>query len=141
MADSIDTVSHTAITALVNEFSYLIDHGEARSIPNLFTENGTFESPQALLESREAIAAAMVERAQVEYETRHVITNLRITIASSDEIHGTAMLMLYRWTPGGENSTCQPVALAEYHDVYQRNAEGDWQFASRKALPLLPASE
>ena len=68
----IDAETRTGIHALVTEFSYLIDHGGAERIPALFTENGAFESPLATLKGRDAIAAAMAQRANAAHNTRHV---------------------------------------------------------------------
>ncbi len=133
----IDAETRTGIDALVTEFSYLIDHGGAERIPALFTENGAFESPLATLKGRDAIAAAMAQRANAAHNTRHVITNLRLQRESADRILGTALLTMYRWTNSDTNSQPLPIALVEYEDIYQQTT-GGWLFASRTAQQVLP---
>ena len=91
----------------------------------------------ASLKGHEAITAAMAQRAQAQYMTRHVISNLRMQRESSDQILGTVMLTMYRWTPGDFDAKPNPTALVEYEDVYRRSGDGEWRFASRKAIPVL----
>ncbi len=45
----IDANTRAEIEALVTEFSFRIDHGDAAGIPELFTESGRFESSLATL--------------------------------------------------------------------------------------------
>ncbi len=134
----IDAGTRTAIDALVTEFSFLIDHGQAAGLPELFTEDGAFESPMATLSGRKAITAAMAQRAKADHNTRHAITNLRLQSESPDRIRGTALLTMYRWANSDTDPKPQPIALVEYEDVYQQTSDGGWLFASRKVLQVLP---
>jgi hypothetical protein len=134
----IDAETRAEIEALITEFSFRIDHGDAAGIPELFTEKGSFESPAAKLHGKTALTAAMTQRAKAEHQTRHVISNLRLQQESSDQLRGTVILTMYRWTPGDTDLQPHPVALVEYEDLYERGSDGTWRFASRKAQPVLP---
>ena len=136
----INVETRAAIEALVIEFSYLIDHGEAAQVPALFTDNGVFESPMASLSGKAALTAGLEQRARAAHQTRHVVANLRLEAETADRVRGNVLLTLYRWTPGEGSPGPVPAALLEYDDVYVRGAAGDWQFAVRKALPVLPPS-
>lgn len=136
--EAIDAGKRAAIDALVTEFSFLIDHGEVTGVPELFTEDGTFESSMATLNGREAITAAMAQRSNADYNTRHAITNLRLQLESPDRMRGTALLTMYRWVNSDTDPQPQPIALVEYEDIYQQTSEGGWLFASRKAIQVLP---
>lgn len=129
-----------AIEELVTEFSFLIDHGKATDIPALFMEGGSFESPLATLIGRDAIALAMAQRLKADYMTRHVTSNLRLQRESTSQILGTVMLTMYRWTSSDLDAKPNPIALLEYEDVYQQCSDGEWRFAARKAVPILPAA-
>ncbi|MGK0259928.1 MAG: hypothetical protein ACI96M_003372 [Candidatus Azotimanducaceae bacterium] len=136
--EGIDASTRIAIDALVTEFSFRIDHHEATRVPELFTEDGTFESPLATLNGREAITAAMAQRAQANYNTRHAISNLRLQRHSPDRISGTVLLILYRWAHSDPDPQPHQIALVEYEDVYKQNNESEWLFASRRAMQVLP---
>jgi hypothetical protein len=136
----IDTETRILVERLVTEFSFLIDHGQAIDVPALFTEDGSFESPIATLNGRKAIASAMAQRMQADYMTRHVTSNLRLQRESADQILGTVLLTMYRWTPGDPDAKPNPIALLEYEDVYRLCSDSEWRFAARKALPVLPAA-
>ena len=99
----IDAEARLAIDALITEFSFLIDHDGTERIPALFTENRAFASPLVTLKGRDAITAAMAQRANAEHSTRHAITNLRLQPESADRILGTALLTMYRWTNSDTN--------------------------------------
>ena len=129
--------TRAAIETLVTEFSFLVDHGHATDVPDLFIEQGTFESPAARLQGKAALTAAMAQRAKAVHQTRHAIGNLRLTAVSADQIRGNVLLTMYRWMPG-ETAGPHPIALMEYEDVYQRDRNGEWRFASRKVIPVLP---
>lgn len=133
----IDAETRAAIQALVTEFSFRVDHGEATGIPELFTEDGRFESPMAKLNGKDAITAAMAQRAHANYKTRHVVNNLRLKLDTAAQIRGTVLLTLYRWKPD-DDPQAQASAILEYEDVYVRGGDGQWLFASRKAIPVLP---
>jgi hypothetical protein len=136
----IDANVRAGIETLVTEFSFLIDHGEASRIPRLFAEDGRFESPMATLVGQQAITAAMAQRQTAAYNTRHVVSNLRLQSVSTGCVKGTLILTLYRWNQGETEAQPQPTAVVEYEDVYERNSDGEWLFTSRKALQLLPTN-
>jgi len=141
MTDSINAEVRAAVEALITEFSYRVDHGEADRVPELFVSDGLFDSPMATLEGAEQIAKAFEQRARADYETRHVISNIRLLPKSADRIEGTVLLTMYRWKPDTENLKAMPSAIVEYDDVYVRGDDGVWRFASRKARPVLQALE
>jgi len=137
----VDPQTRTAVDALVSEFSYRIDHGQADAVAELFMEDGVFDSPMMTLTGKSAIAVAMQKRAKATYNTRHIVSNLRLQRGTEGKIRGTVMLTLYRWSATDEDQTASPTALVEYLDVYERGPDGEWLFASRKAQPILPPAK
>ena len=121
-----------AIAALVAEHSWLIDHGEADRIAELFTEDGQMFGVGPDLIGLDAIRAWSVTRAAMHERTsRHVCTNLRLQQISDDEVHGTVILTVYRRDgPGPGKAT--PLLVGDYDDIYRRVADETWRFARRR---------
>ena len=124
-----------AIAALVAEHSWMIDHGQADRVPELFTEDGRLFGGGPDLIGLDAIRAWSVRRAAMRERTsRHVCTNLRLTRVSDDEVRGTGILTLYRRDgPGPGDAT--PLLVGDYDDIYRRGADGTWRFAERRITP------
>jgi hypothetical protein len=107
---------------LVVEHAWLIDHGAADRLPELYTEDGRMFGVGPDKIGREAIAAWAKQRAAMtDRRSRHVQTNIRLERVADDVIHGTAILTLYRHDGAGAGSP---------------SPDGTWLFAERRLAVL-----
>jgi uncharacterized protein (TIGR02246 family) len=76
----IDLETHRAIEALVIEFAYRVDQGQADRVHELFTPEATLSTPAFSLKGRDEIEARFKARAgDTSRKSRHYCTNLRLT--------------------------------------------------------------
>ena len=126
-----------ACERLVTDYTHLVDFGEAARIADLFTEDGIWEADQLRMEGRDAIRAGFGARQRVARRTsRHVCTNVAITLTGPDEATGLSYLVNYRHdSRTGEAELPAPIGppkyVGEYHDRFVRTADG-WRIAHRR---------
>jgi ketosteroid isomerase-like protein len=119
-----------AIEALVIEHAWLIDHGQAGRLDELYTEDGLMTGLGPEVRGREAIRVWGKSRAAItERTSRHVSTNLRLQALAAGDITGHVILTVYRHDGEGMGDTT-PFAIADYRDVYRRDGQS-WRFAER----------
>ena len=129
-----------AIEQLIQRHAWLIDHGEADKVGELFAGDAALYGigPDKL--GRAAIAewgrqrAAMTER-----RSRHLQSNILIEPLAADAARGWVALTLYRHDGPGEGSA-NPLLIAEYADRYARSPDGTWLFAERRLTVLFGAA-
>lgn len=128
-----ETVDRVAIEQLTVEYSFLLDHGRANELAELFTEDGIFDNPNLGVRAvgREAIAAYYAQRAAEARTTRHITTNLRLEFETTDRATGTRIILYYRGDGPGPTFPAKPGSVGEYIEVFKRGADGKWRFASR----------
>ncbi len=127
-----------AIEALLAEFAYLLDHGQADQAVALFTDDAAFVSPLATLRGRAELSAGFAARARQPHVTRHVHTNLHLLVEGSDRARATVVLTLYRHDGPGPGPP-RPFLVADCLDVYARGGDGCWRFAERTIVPVFVA--
>jgi hypothetical protein len=127
-----------ACERLVLDFAHFSDSQDYESLAGLFAPNGTMVRPSgdsfvgraAIIESYRSRPAGRI--------TRHVCTNIRITIESADRAHGLTYAVVY-----SANANQPPEAhfgvkadprqlVGEFEDEFVRTEEG-WRIASRRA--------
>jgi ketosteroid isomerase-like protein len=128
----------SAIEALLAEFAYLLDHGQADQAVSLFTEGAAFVSPLATLRGRAELTAGFAARARQTHVTRHLHTNVRVEAEGSDRARATVVLTLYR-ADGPGMGVPRPFLVADCLDTYERGADGRWRFAERRIVPVFVA--
>ena len=113
-----------ACERLVLDFAYFSDHREYESLGALFTEEGIMVRPSGTrLEGRNAIVTAY-RATPADRITRHICTNIRITVESSDRARGTTYATVY--------SNSSTPKIGEFEDEFLRTPEG-WRIAERTA--------
>ncbi|NWG22988.1 MAG: nuclear transport factor 2 family protein [Pseudorhodoplanes sp.] len=128
-----------AIEALVAEHAWLIDHGEAGRIADLFTDDGRLIGLGPDMVGREAIKAwGLARAAMTERTSRHVCTNLRLVDRGDGTVEGHAILTVYRHD-GTQPGHPLPFAVADYADVYRLGDDGHWRFGERKLATVFVA--
>ena len=126
-----------ACERLVIDYTHLVDFGEAARIADLFTEDGVWEAEGVRMEGRDAIRAGFGARQGVTRRTsRHVCTNLAITLAGPDDATGVSYLVNYRHdSASGVAELPAPAGLpkfvGEYFDRFVRTPDG-WRIAHRR---------
>ena len=132
-----DSIAH-ACERLVLDFAHFSDSQDYESLAGLFAPDGTMVRPSGdSLVGRAAIIESYRSRPAGRI-SRHVCTNIRITVESSNRAHGLTYAILF-----SANANQPPDAhfgvradprqlVGEFEDEFVRTEEG-WRIASRKA--------
>jgi hypothetical protein len=125
-------LTRLALEELNAEFAYRIDHNLSEQVADLFTEDGSYgRSTGERSVGREAIRAAYRGRKDKGPRTaRHIFTNLRLTYESDTRVHGSSILTLFA-EDGVPPHVAEVFLVADYDDVYERQADGRWLYRSR----------
>ena len=127
------------LQALVNSFSYFIDHSRYEELSQLFTEDGVFDRIGQQLVGPASVLHAMRKRHA--FLTRHCVTNLMFRRIDADEAEATMYVINMVGEPEAQGlpvkHAMQP-ALLEFDDVYRRTAQG-WRIARRTARLIIKA--
>jgi len=125
---------------LINEYSRLVDFGEAASVADLFTEDARWEGTDLVLNGREEIRAWFEKREGVTRRvSRHVFTNVIIDVVSETEANGLSYMINYRHDRA-EGDESLPVVMevpkwmGEARDTFRLTDDG-WRFSSRRVEP------
>jgi hypothetical protein len=117
-----------ACERLVVDFAYFSDRQEYEVLVELFAGDGVMQRPNGdRLVGREAILKAYQARPAGRM-TRHVCTNVRITIESQDRARGVTYAVVYS-ASAGEPAKSQ---VGEFEDDFVRTPDG-WRFQERRA--------
>jgi len=136
-----EVIIRTEIDALNVEFWYRVDHHNGEGVADLFTEDGIYSVPGGRNVGRRAIADSYVQRAaRGPRVSRHVHSNLRLTLASPTRAQGVSILTL--WARDGEAPLplTLPVSVADVHDDYVRTDDG-WRIEHRHITTALKGDE
>jgi 3-phenylpropionate/cinnamic acid dioxygenase small subunit len=134
LAWSLDSATRAEIEALVFEYAWLVDHGHADQIPDLYTVDGTFAAVDPPAVGRDQLRSWAEERTrQTARTTRHIHPNIRLTRVSDDEVHGCIALILFR-SDTADVANTKPRFIGEYNDVY-RYVNDRW-LIQRRALAI-----
>lgn len=121
--------------SLIHAFCFLLDHGQAAQVVDLFCVDGVFERRGQALRGQPAIAAAMAARAP-QVQTRHICSNILLRALSAERITGVTYFQFFRQDSMDGAAAKAPSdlleAIGEYHDVFEKTADG-WRFAHRRA--------
>jgi hypothetical protein len=133
-----NTEIERACERLVLDFAHYSDQQDYESLAALFMPNGTMIRPTGdELGSRDAIVKGYRSRGSGRL-TRHLCTNIRITVESPDRARGLTYAVIY-----SANANRLPEAyfgikadprqmVGEFEDVFVRTGEG-WRIATRRA--------
>jgi len=127
-----------AIEALCIEYFYLLDHGQAEKVADLFTDEGVLDLGERVFNGKQAIRDYYAARSKTRI-TRHVSTNLRLVFQGQDRVQGLRTFTYY----GAEGPGTPPAvpSVADYEEVFVRGADGRWRFASRKVTPVFSRND
>lgn len=113
---------------LVLDFAYFSDRQEYEALVALFTGDGVMHRPNGdRLVGRDAILKAYQAR-HAGRMTRHICTNIRITIESPERARGFTYAVVYS-AAASEPTKSQ---VGEFEDDFVRTPAG-WRFQERRA--------
>lgn len=129
MEDRID------ITALVDEYAWLLDHRHWERISSLFVEDAYLKIRGREIVGHEGLGRwAEARAAKKSRKTQHQMTIVRLEPTDDpDVVRGTASLVLHVNKSGGSGSYVDLVG--EYRDEYLRR-DGEWRFRRRVLVPI-----
>ena len=122
--------------ALMHEYGYRFDHGNGVGVADLFTEDGEWLSPVVTCRGRAELVAFFTLRDRMtERVTRHVVTNITVTVRTADEATARSIAIEYRGERGPDGLTVQtvPALVGDYEDEFVR-VDGAWRFRRRRAV-------
>lgn len=134
MAQVPDFQIRQEIESVLTEWSWLIDHGKAQEASVLFTHDAEQSIAGVTARGIEAIAQGLKRRADLTDRTsRHVISNLRLSMSSEAAVEATWILTLYR--SDDANKPAKPMMVNDVHDTFRKEA-GGWKIRSRKIVTV-----
>jgi SnoaL-like domain len=92
---------HVALSRLVEEISWRIDHGRADSVWELFVPDGVLATSGAPLVGHDAIRAWGKARAASAARTRHIVSGMRFTDAGDGRATGSTLLTVFIYEGDG----------------------------------------
>lgn len=120
-----------ALHELITRHAWVLDHGDPRDLGSLYTEDGSLLGLEAPLIGRRAIDDWAAKRAVITDRTsRHVHTNVRITVDEHGTHHGLMTTLLFRHDGEGVGPTT-PFIVNDYRDTYAEQPDGTWLIAQR----------
>lgn len=123
-----------AIQDLLTEFGWLVDHGEAGKVAELFTENGKLVTPMFTLEGKESIARQFGERAKdTSRLSRHIWTNLRLEVLDARRIKASMAVQTYV-ANGVPPVSPQDIVVGDSLDIVEKGDDGVWRFSERQLV-------
>jgi hypothetical protein len=127
----VDAITRVEIEQLIAEMLYRLDHNQADTTWELYTEDGLSVGPMGDMD-REAMKAWGAKRAkQTDIVGRHFIGGIRL-VWDGEEVEGTVQYLTFRDT--NEPQT-QPASVGEFRERYRR-VDGQWRFARREIVPV-----
>lgn len=115
------------IVALINRYSYTLDHGELESFANLFTkgewglEDTIYKGKHEIMDS---IMSKVILYKDKTPKTRHISTNIDLTIKNNKAIGKRYGFVI-------QQASDQPLKVifsADYHDVFIKEND-QWRFS------------
>ena len=132
---SVSLEDRVALEALCVEYLWRVDHGRADQIPELFTDDGVFDSPsvKSIVRGREALVAAWNERVKRSIRTMHQLASCRFSMDGPNRARGTIGFTLFAYDGEGTGPS-EPKLVAEHQDEYERGADGRWRIRHRRVV-------
>jgi hypothetical protein len=127
----VDAITRVEIEQLIAEMLYRLDHNQADTTWELYTDDGLSVGPMGDMD-REAMKAWGAKRAkQTDIVGRHFIGGIRL-VWDGEEVEGTVQYLTFRDT---NEPQAQPASVGEFRERY-RKVDGQWRFARREIVPV-----
>ncbi len=124
-----------ACARLCVDFANHIDARRYAALLDLFAEDGRLDRMGTVSVGRAEISRFLEGRSAA-VATRHVCTNIRIDVQSTDEATGFCYALFFQGSGGGSGEPAKmsgPPSLVEYRDLYERTPQG-WRIKERRIV-------
>jgi len=129
-----DIRTRAEIESVLVEWAWLIDQGRAEEAAVFFTQDAEQSVAGVTACGIDAIAKGLKRRAEMTGRTsRHVISNLRLSMPSDTIVEANWILTLYR--SDDANRPAKPIMVNDVRDTFRKVADG-WKISSRKIVPV-----
>lgn len=125
-------------TRLITRFYMLLDEKRYDELAALFAADGIWIRLGQELTGRDAIVAAMAERA--DWLTAHLVSNITIDIVDADTVETTQYVTLYRLegrsAADGPAPVVPPLGILRHRDTLVRQG-GEWKFRRKTSRAIM----
>jgi hypothetical protein len=122
-------VDHLALSRLVVEIAWRIDHGQADTVWELFVPDGVLNTSGTPLFGHDAIRHWGLARVGSTMRTRHICSGMRFVACGDGHETGTTLLTVFMHNRDGRGPAV-PSVVGEDTDAFVRTDAG-WRFESR----------
>ena len=129
-----ETEARRACEELIVRYTHIADFGPRETMVELFTDDAIWTSNEATYDGRDEIDAFFSGH-RPPTKSRHVSSNMLVTLTGPDTAEGFSYFTLYRHTgekPRVPDLDGQPLIVGEYRDQF-RLTDGGWKIARREA--------
>ncbi|MEY4757137.1 MAG: hypothetical protein RJA34_2035 [Pseudomonadota bacterium] len=125
--------AEAACARLCVDFANHIDARRYDAWLDLFTEDGVLDRMGTKVVGRHELKKFLEARSAT-VETRHLCTNIRVDVISTNEATGFCYALFFQGVPDGPGQSATASgspAVVEYHDRYRRTPQG-WRIQERR---------
>jgi SnoaL-like domain len=126
----VSDADHVALSRLVVEIAWRIDHGRADTVWELFVPDGFLTAGGAPLVGHEAIRDWGRSRAAAGIRSRHICSGMRFIDRGEGRASGSTLLTVFMHNGDGRGPAA-PSVVGEDSDEFVRTDAG-WRFVSRE---------
>src|SRR3984957_6248405 len=120
----VSDADHVALSRLVEEISWRIDHGRADSVWELFVPDGVLATSGAPLVGHDAIRAWGKARAASAARTRHIVSGMRFIHDGDGRAAGSTLLTVFIHEGDGRGPAIPSVVGEDTERVVRTEAGG-----------------
>lgn len=126
-----------AIQELNNSFAYHVDRNEVEPVLALFTPDARYSNGPRVSNGRAEIEAFLRSRTAHGVRTaRHMYSGLRIVFEGETRARATSVWLSFAQNSAPPVDDSTPFLVADFEDVYERGADGEWRILSRHIRPV-----
>ncbi|MGH3208709.1 MAG: nuclear transport factor 2 family protein [Trebonia sp.] len=125
----VSDIDHLALSRLVVEIAWRIDHGQADAVWELFVPAGVLNTSGTPLVGHDAIRQWGQARVASTIRTRHISSGMRFVARSDGYATGSTLLTVFMHDGDGRGPAV-PSVVGEDIDEFVRTDVG-WRFVSR----------
>ena len=126
-----------AIQDLNTAFAYHLDHNEIAPLVALFAPDAHYSNGPRVSRGLAEIEAFYKSRTAHGVRTaRHMYSNLRIVFEGDARARATSVWLSFAQNSAPPIDYSIPFLVADFEDVYERGADGEWRILSRHIRPI-----
>ena len=133
--EPVNDADYLQLSRLLTEMVWRLDNGHAKTVHELFVDDGLLNVAEKPIEGKEALRVWGMAFDEYPPGIHHVLSNARFVAAGMDQAVGTSTLTAYMATQDHNGSATIPIAVGVDHDEFVRTADG-WRFLSRRWQPI-----